>query len=92
MIDNKISLLPASTILIYLYSGLTSAADERTPTHVTINQIVNGEGKAGDTATSQNGEVVYVVLEGGIIEMRNIKYKTTFRYNFVKANINGNNN
>jgi hypothetical protein len=54
----------------------------------TLGKIVKGAGKPGDTATSKNGEVVYVVLEGGIVEIRNMRYNTSHRYNIVKPRDN----
>lgn len=50
----------------------------------TLNRIIRGEGKPGETATSKNGEVVYLVLEGGIVEIRNTRYNTSQRYSIVK--------
>lgn len=92
MIDNRILLLSAITLFPCFDCGGALAAEDSTPTHITINQIVSGEGKPGDTATSQNGEVTYRMLEGGIIEVRNTRYKTTQRYSFVKPKPNSRNN
>jgi hypothetical protein len=92
MINNKIALFSAFTIFACSYSGLAGAAEDNPVPSITVNQIIRGEGKVGDMATSQNGEVIYVVLEGGIIEVRNTRYKTAQRYSVVKPNDNSRNN
>ncbi|MCO4317942.1 hypothetical protein M8997_012190 [Phyllobacterium sp. 21LDTY02-6] len=45
-----------------------------------INKIIRGEGTPGESVTSQNGDVVYTVLEGGGVEVRNKRYGTVRQY------------
>lgn len=90
--NKKIALFSAFTIFACSYPGLVAAAENDQVARITVNQIIRGEGKVGDMATSQNGEVVYIVLEGGIIEVRNTRYKTAQRYSVVKPNDNSRNN
>ena len=64
-------------------------ADENTASqYATINKIIRGEGKPGETATAKNGEVIYTVLEGGVIEIRNLRYNTVQRFDTIKPNDN----
>jgi hypothetical protein len=79
-------LLCVFTISFHSSNALAENDDARQL--ATLNQIVRGEGKPGDTATSKNGEVIYVVLEGGIVEIRNTRYNTTHRYSIVKPEAN----
>ncbi|WP_114430948.1 hypothetical protein [Phyllobacterium bourgognense] len=90
---NKLVLAAAvSPFLGFLFFGAAAVAADDPPPRITVNQIIRGEGKVGDVATSKNGEVIYEVLAGGIIEVRNTRYKTAHRYGVVKPNDNSRNN
>lgn len=91
--NNKLVLNAAvSTFLACFFASAAAAAADDPPPRITVNQIIRGEGKVGDVVISKNGEVIYEVLEGGIIEVRNTKYKTAQRYSVVKSNDNSRNN
>ncbi len=62
--------------------------DSAAAQYTTINKIIRGEGKPGETATAKNGEVVYTVLEGGVVEIRNLRYNTVQRFSTIKPNDN----
>ncbi|PSH67849.1 hypothetical protein CU102_16735 [Phyllobacterium brassicacearum] len=82
-----IALLPL-VLTIGLHSPFAFADEGSASQLATINKIIRGEGKPGETATTKNGEVVYTVLEGGVVEIRNLRYKTVQRFNTIKPNDN----
>ena len=73
---------------IGLHSPPAFAEDDSTSQLATINKIIRGEGKPGETATAKNGEVVYTVLEGGVVEIRNLRYNTMQRFNTIRQGDN----
>ena len=75
-------------LAIGLHSPLAFAEDDSASQLATINKIIRGEGKPGETATAKNGEVVYTVLEGGVVEIRNLRYNTVQRFGTIKSNDN----
>ena len=81
------ALLPL-VLTIGLHSPLAFAQEDSAAQYTTINKIIRGEGKPGESATAKNGEVIYTVLEGGIVEIRNIRYNTVQRFSTIKPNDN----
>ena len=75
-------------LTISLHSPFAFAEDNRASQLATINKIIRGEGKPGETATAKNGEVIYTVLEGGVVEIKNLRYNTVQRFNTIKSNDN----
>ncbi|UXN58624.1 hypothetical protein [Phyllobacterium zundukense] len=71
-----------------LHSQFALAKNDSASQFVTINKILRGEGKPGDTATVKNGEVVYTVLDGGVVELKNLRYGTVQRFSPVIQNDN----
>lgn len=80
--------LLALVLTIGLHSPVAFAEDNSASQLATINKIIRGEGKPGETATAKNGEVIYTVLEGGIVEIRNLRYNTLQRFTTIKPNDN----
>jgi hypothetical protein len=81
------ALLPL-ILAIGLHSPLALAQEDSASQLATINKIIRGEGKPGETATAKNGEVIYTVLEGGIVEIRNLRYNTVQRFSTIKPSDN----
>ena len=75
-------------LAIGLHSPFAFAQEDSASQLATINKIIRGEGKPGETATAKNGEVVYTVLEGGVVEIRNLRYNTVQRFGTIKSNDN----
>ena len=81
------ALLPL-VLTIGLHSPVAFAEEDSASQLATINKIIRGEGKPGETAKAKNGEVIYTVLEGGIVEIRNLRYNTLQRFSTIKPNDN----
>ncbi len=81
------ALLPL-VFTIGLHSPFAFAQEDSAQQYAIINKIIRGEGKPGETATAKNGEVIYTVLEGGIIEIRNLRYNTVQRFITIKPSDN----
>jgi hypothetical protein len=89
MIMNRpITALLPLVLTISLHSPLAFAEEDSASQLATINKIIRGEGKPGETATAKNGEVIYTVLEGGIVEIRNVRYNTVQRFSTIKSSDN----
>ncbi|WP_271899458.1 hypothetical protein [Candidatus Phyllobacterium onerii] len=82
------ALIPLLMTLGLLHPQFALAEDDSGSQFVTINKILRGEGKPGDTASARNGEVVYTVLEGGIVELKNLRYGTVQHFSPVIQNDN----
>ncbi|UXN61643.1 hypothetical protein [Phyllobacterium zundukense] len=80
--------LLALVLTIGLHSQFAFAVEDSASQLVTINKIIRGEGKPGETATAKNGEVIYTVLEDGTVEIRNLRYNTVQRFGTIKSNDN----
>ncbi|WP_457300422.1 hypothetical protein [Phyllobacterium sp. P5_D12] len=75
-------------LTIGLHSPVAFAEEDSASQLATINKIIRGEGKPGETATTKNGEVIYTVLEGGIVEIKNLRYNTVQRFGTIKPSDN----
>jgi hypothetical protein len=82
------ALIPLLITLGVLNPQSALAEDDSGSQFVTINKILRGEGRPGDTASAKNGEVVYTVLDGGIVELKNLRYGTVQRFSPVSQNDN----
>lgn len=83
-----VTALLSLVLTIGLHSPAAFAEDDSTSQLATINKIIRGQGKPGETATAKNGEVVYTVLEGGVVEIRNLRYNTLQRFNTIRQGDN----
>ncbi|MRG56569.1 hypothetical protein GF108_13380 [Phyllobacterium sp. SYP-B3895] len=83
-----VTALLSLVLTVGLHFPAAFAEDDSTSQLATINKIIRGEGKPGETATAKNGEVVYTVLEGGVVEIRNLRYNTLQRFNTIKQGDN----
>lgn len=81
------ALLPL-LLAIGLHPAFASAEENKPSQLATINKIIRGEGTPGETATAKNGEVVYTVLEGGVVEIRNLRYNTVQRFDTIRPKDN----
>jgi hypothetical protein len=88
IMNRPITALLALVLAISLHSPVAFAEVDIAAQLATINKIIRGEGKPGETATAKNGEVIYTVLEGGIVEIRNLRYNTVQRFSTIKPNDN----
>lgn len=86
--NRPIMALLSLVLAISLHSSFAFADKDNASQLATINKIIRGEGKPGETATAKNGEVIYTVLEGGIVEIRNLRYNTVQRFSTIKPNDN----
>jgi hypothetical protein len=88
MMNRPIMALLPLVLTIGLHSPFAFAEEDSASQLATINKIIRGEGKPGETATTKNGEVIYTVLEGGIVEIRNLRYNTVQRFGTIKPSDN----
>ncbi|MGH6860657.1 MAG: hypothetical protein ACRECY_10395 [Phyllobacterium sp.] len=68
------------TLLLFILLAPTAhalAEAKIPPAETPIEQLLRGKGKPGQTLRSRdNGDIVYRVLDGGLVEKRNEKYGT----------------
>ena len=75
-------------VTIGLHSPIAFADGDSASQLAIVNKIIRGEGKPGETATVKKGEVIYTVLDGGIVEIRNTRYNTLQRFSTITPNDN----
>ncbi|MBZ9653824.1 hypothetical protein [Phyllobacterium lublinensis] len=85
---NRISMAFLALVFAFGLHLPYAFAEESASQYATINKIIRGEGKPGETATAKNGEVIYTVLEGGVVEIKNLRYNTVQRFNTTRPNDN----